>query len=78
MALKPKEMSTEIQNRDTSGPTKGHVSVKNFKKKLYTALLTEFRQDIYTNHLQISNLALTKRSLFPFGWKEPLDMNMKL
>ena len=27
-------MSPEIQNRGTSGPKKGHVSAKNFKKKI--------------------------------------------
>ena len=29
----PEETSPEIQNRGTSGPKKGHVSAKNFKKK---------------------------------------------
>ena len=33
LALTPEETSPEILNRGTSGPKKGHVSAKNFKKK---------------------------------------------
>ena len=42
--LNPEETSPEIQNRGTSGPTKGHLSAKNVKqvsdlfKKRHTVL----------------------------------------
>ena len=34
LAVKPREMSPEVRNRDISGPKNGHVSTKNLKQQV--------------------------------------------
>ena len=50
----PEETSPEIQNRGTSGPKKGHVSAKNFKKKKQKKTLPSSKVSLYLIRYEVS------------------------
>ena len=65
----PEETSPEVWNRGISGPTNGHVSNKNLKKKKKKEVLTDRQKEVKRN--KIREMKATRKDLTKQveGWR---------